>query len=370
MSRISVTGTRRRLASAVLVAVLAAASGIGMTVLPGLASAQGTTCVAAGATGLTTVEVAHTGQTLTGSINAAACDMGIFVGPDTSNVTINGVTITGAKNHAILVQNASDVVIENSTIVGNGTKPETCPGGGAPAKAPCIAENKPVELVGTTNSVVKDNLVANNHSDGGIGIADDGKTDPGGLSAGIAHASTGNVVEGNTIADNAAGCGVVVAAYNPGAGVSGNRVVDNTVVGNVAGIVVAADSPATVAARNVVQDNTITGNFLPGVIVHANTPGDMVSGTVIEGNVIAHNGGDKGADAGRGPAGATAIVVVAEPRPKGFPPGLPNAALKGTLIQGNTIGGEAAALFTANATGTVLGVNTIVKSATVLGLHA
>jgi len=197
-------------------------------------------------------------------------------------------------------------------------------------------------------------------------VADDGKIDPGGLQPGIEAASTGNVIEGNTVVDNAAGCGIVVAAYNPGAGVADNRVLDNTIIGNVAGVVIAADSPATSATDNVVDDNTITGNFLPGVIVHSNTPGDVVTGTVVEFNTLAFNGPDPSADGGQGPKDSTGIVLAAEPYPAGFPAGMPSAALTGTLVARNVIGNEATPVFTAGATGTTMYKN-IIGAATSTG---
>lgn len=326
---------------------------IGTAAEPGFTFAQTPlSCVNAGATGLTAAKVATSGQTITGPVNASGCDVGIYVGPGTSNVTIQGVTVTGANDHAILVQNATDVLIEDSTITGNGVNPNTCPAAGTPTKAPCINENKPIELIGTSDSMVKDNLVTGNHSDGGIGVADDGKIDPGGLNPGTQAASTDNVIEGNTIVDNTAGCGVVIAAYNPGAGVTGNRVLANTVIGNVAGVVIAADSPGTTATDNVVDGNTITGNFLPGVIVHSNTPGDVVTGTVVEYNTIAFNGPDSAADGGAGPTVTTGIVLAAEPYPKGFPAGMPDAALTDTTVARNVIGNELMPIFTAGATET------------------
>ncbi len=324
----------------------------------GIAAQSSSPCVAGGSTGLTAVEVAVSGQTITGTINASGCDIGIYVGPGTSNVTMKDVTVTSANDHAILVQDANNILIENSTIIGNGVNPETCPPG-APSKTPCIAENKPIELVGTTNSTVKDNLVADNRSDGGIGVADDGKMDPGGLKPGMEAASKNNVIEGNTVVDNLGGCGIVVAAYNAGAGVSGDRVLANTIIGNVAGVVVAADSPATTATDNVVDQNTITGNFLPGVIVHANTPGDVVTGTVVEYNTLAFNGPDPSADGGLGPKDTTGIVIAAEPYPSGFPAGLPDASITDTVVARNVIGNEMTPVFAAGATNTTMYKNVI-----------
>lgn len=324
----------------------------GLSLFGAATAAQTNTCQPAGTTGLTAARIARAGETLTGAVNASGCDVGIYVGPDASHVVIEHATVTGANDHGIFVEDASSVTIEQSTIMDNGANPRTCVPG-KPSTKPCINENKPIELVGTVGGMVKDNLVTANRSDGGIGIADDGKIDPGALKPGTTHASRDNTVEGNVVVGNAAGCGIVVASYNPGAGVWDNRVVGNTVSGNVAGIVVAADSPATMAVGNAVENNTVTGNFIPGVIVHANTPGDVVRATLVEGNTIAANGPDPTADGGHGPKVPTGIVVVAEPRPRGFPPGLPNASLAGTQVIGNTVGDEGLAVFVAHAAGTV-----------------
>ena len=65
-------------------------------------------CLTAGSTGLTTKVILASNQQLTGTaINATGCDIGIFVGPGTKKVLISGVTVTGANEHGIFVQDAS-----------------------------------------------------------------------------------------------------------------------------------------------------------------------------------------------------------------------------------------------------------------------
>lgn len=154
--------------------------------------------------GLTTLRVANSSQTITGVINATGCDMGIYVPPCATNVNIHHVTIAGAKDHAIFIENASKVVIKNSIIMNHGAGAVTCPHGQPNAKDR-ISENKPIELVGTIDSTISGNIVEHNTSDGGIGIADHGKVDPGALRPGVARAMYGNVVENNIIVDNAHG---------------------------------------------------------------------------------------------------------------------------------------------------------------------
>ena len=113
------------------------------------------------------------------------------------------------------------------------------------------------------------------------------------------------MISGNTITNsNVGGCGVVVAAYDPGEGVSNNIVTGNHVVNGYAGIVVAADVPNTSAVNNTVVANTVLDNQLPGIIIHSNTPGDVVSGTVIMRNIVS------GTPARPEPTGVTLIGVV------------------------------------------------------------
>src|SRR5712691_13542482 len=74
-------------------------------------------CVPAGGTGLTASMVASSHQKIRGTtINAAGCDVGIYVGPGTTDVKIIGVTVTGANDHAIFVQDASRITIEHSLV--------------------------------------------------------------------------------------------------------------------------------------------------------------------------------------------------------------------------------------------------------------
>ncbi len=261
-------------------------------------TAFATSCSPAGTTGLTAYIVVSTnGQVLTpaklgtAKVNATGCNVGIYVAPNTKGVLISGLIITGATDHGIFVQDASSATIAHNTVTGNGV-----------AKTAGIAEDKAIELVGTSDSIVSDNTVTFNFADGGIGIADDGAIDPGApLSSGSTPiASTANTVSGNYVKDNAAGCGIVVAAYNAGGGVGNNLVEDNTVIGNsvldsaikgfVGGIVVAADTPGTSVWSNTVKDNVVNGSLIPGIVIHSNAPGDAVKSTEIIDNTLTYNG--------------------------------------------------------------------------------
>ena len=123
-------------------------------------AAAAATCAQAGTTGLSAAKVVSTStSTLTGTtITAKGCDVGIYVAPTTSGVTIKGVTVTGANDHGIFVQDASHITIETSKVEGNGLAPTAG-----------IGDNKALMLVGTSTSTITGNTVSGNVADGGIG---------------------------------------------------------------------------------------------------------------------------------------------------------------------------------------------------------
>ena len=280
-------------------------------------------------------------------INAIGKMYGIYVfGSSASGTVLQGLTVENADNHGIFVQDSSQVTIVNNDVLHNGLNPINCPEPPTPPSGPCIAENKGIELVGSSNSVVANNLVANNQADGGIGISDDGQINPGGFTGGASNPAAGNVISGNTITSNVGGCGVVVAAYDPGEGVSNNIVTGNHVVNGYAGIVIAADVPNTSAINNTVVANTVLDNQLPGIIIHSNTPGDIVSGTTILRNVVSGNAGF-----GPQPTGVTLIGAV-------------NPVVD-TTISGNIVHNEYFGIAVANATGTRIFENLIDSTVTI-----
>ena len=317
--------------TAVLLALALAVSMSGLR-LGVFSSYATTTCVPAGSTGLTAYFVAANGQTIKGhSIDATGCDIGIYVPPGSSGVTIVGNTITGANDHGIMVQDSKNVAIIGNTVTGNGVAPNSA-----------IQENKAIELVGTSLSIVKNNIVTYNTADGGIGIADDGAINPGAPNPGSANPAFGNVITGNDIEYNLFGCGIVIAAYNSNGGVYGNIVTDNTVLGAsfatvgqygpaVGGIVIAADVPNSNVGGNVVQDNLINGSLIPGVVIHSNAPGDLVFGTVVNHNTISSNGDET--DTTDEPPAPNGVMIVSE-----VFPGMPNPPkITGTVVNSNTV---------------------------------
>lgn len=320
-----------------LAAGLAAISSIalvalGLVVPASAMAASPAACTPAGDTGLTAAVIARSGAHLRGlRVNAAGCDIGIFVGPGSRGTSITGSTVTGANDHGIFVENASRVTIAFNLVTRNGVH-----------KTAGISEDKALQLSGTSDSLVLGNRVVDNRGDGGIGVSDNGPAGPATPKGSSLHRGSGNLVLGNVVSDNLTGCGIVVASYNPGAGVWGNTVAGNRVVNGastvgvfppaVGGIVVAADPPGTKAIGNRVVANTITNSFIPGIIVHSNAPGDTVSGTLVAANRLSGDGWGK-AD---GPAARVGIIVSGP----ALPPSLPPATITNTRVVGNWISGN------------------------------
>ena len=308
------------------------------------------TCVTAGSTGLTAAVVLGSGGTLTGgTVNATGCDLGIYVGPGSVGVSITNETVTGANDHGIFAQDTTGLLISGSTVTGNGVAPTAG-----------IAENKAIELVGATGALVTGNTVEANTADGGIGLADDGSFDPGAPAPGTLTASTADTISNNKSIGNYAGCGIVIAAYDPGAGISGITVSGNTVSGTIGafgphgpvigGVVVAADTPHTSVSNVTVQSNDITGSFIPGIVVHSNAPFDTVSGVQLTSNTL--SGDDWGSV--DGPPRPAGIIVAASQIPAPVTP-----VLSGTTITGNTISQEFYGIWRAGDTSTAASSNTV-----------
>lgn len=221
-------------------------------------------------------------------LDATGKDNAITItGPGASGTVIRGLTIENADNHGIWASDTSNLAIIGNVLTKNGAN-----GNGA-------SENKPLLLDGTSYSLVAHNMVTGNLADGGISVTDLGPIDPGASKSAQPTSSTAtpspavsNWIVGNTVEGNNGGSGIVVAAYNPGEGVSQNIVKDNTVGNSAAGITIAADAPHTSAVNNVVTGNTVENNIIPGIIVRSNTPGDVVTGTMITNNTISGNGAD------------------------------------------------------------------------------
>ncbi len=307
----------RRLAMTLLGVLI----GLGQFALVGVgfggAALAAPVCVDAGSSGLTAVVVPTSAQTVTGPIDATGCDVGVYIGPDAHDVTVDGATISGANYHAIIAQDTYNIVVQNSTVTNNA----------AGGESNLFAETKAIQFSGVSNGIIRDNIVTNNGG-GGIAVLDDGVIQTGTPNRGTKSPGNSNKVIGNDVENNTNGCGIVVAAYNPGAGVSGNLVANNTVINNPAGIVIAADVPFTTVRYNAVVSNTSWGNDFADVVVHSNSLGDFVNTT----NVLFNDlGSNDSAHPGIG------LIVGAES---------PAAILIGTTIVGNQFTNESIGIAT------------------------
>ena len=331
--------------------LLLGAAALPLTAAP--VSAQ--SCQAAGGTGLTAAMTVASGATIANqAVDATGCDVGIFMGPGTTGVTINNVTVTGANDHGIFAEDSSDITIEDSTVSGNGVKP-----------TPGIFDNKAIEFVGVTDSSITGSTVTYNTADGGIGIQDNGPLDSGAPLPGPSTPvpASNIVVSSNNVSHNTGGCGIVVAAHNPGGGVSDITLKANTIVSTpykfgptgpeIGGIVVDAPIPHTSVSGVAVEGNTITGSLIAGIAVYAGAgPGASMSSVSLTGNTLS---GDGWGEAAAGRPQPEAIMVAAYPAPPGTPP----ATTTGTVITGNTITREYYGEWLAYTTGTTTGPNDI-----------
>ncbi|HEX4921072.1 MAG TPA: right-handed parallel beta-helix repeat-containing protein [Candidatus Bathyarchaeia archaeon] len=328
-------------------------------------------CSPAGSSGLTTLMVAKSGQRISSqTINAAGCDVAIFVPPGSKNVVITRDDISGAGIHGIFVQNSFNILITKNNVHDNSA--------GVPAvscdfvkSGPCVNEGKAIQLDGASNSMVSDNKITNDQF-GGIGIADNGPVDPGALNPGTLSPANNNIVIGNQIINVAHDCGIVVAVYNQETA-SNNLILNNNVEGSlppfgvnpyVGQIVVATDGPNATIRNTFILNNVVNGSTLPGIVVHSNAPGDVISGTFIIHNKLGNNGyypsffsspNTPVAD-----NGTTAISLVAEAYP-----GMPNPpTISGTVLINNTISADQNGVWLCKTTGTAI-INTPNHASTV-----
>lgn len=300
--------------------------------------------------GLSAAVVASSGETIANqTINAAPCDIGIYVGVGVSNVTIRSVTVEGANFQGIFAQDASYVTIAHSTITDNafGTVDTSVPplqGSGVQSR---VGQSFAISLFGVSHSTVADNTVYNNGR-GGIGIMDNGPNDPGTIAQNTSApltSSSYDTVTGNREWANYNGCGIVAATQNFGGSLShlliaGNRItgtqanfgeIDPHVGADVGGIVVAADPPASSVTDALVSGNSVSSSFEGGVIVNAEAFDSFTQNVYVLDNQV--SGNNWGAQEAPDTAG---IVVFANPDALQQAP--PNASAPqniGTVVAGN-----------------------------------
>jgi parallel beta-helix repeat protein len=251
-----------------------------------------------------------------------------------SGVTVSGFKVQNANFEGILITNASGVTISDNYVLKNNINlninTAECP------DIPPFETNEGfdcgegIHLSGVDHSIVADNLVENNS--GGILLSDD---------TGATH---DNLIMGNTVRNNPFDCGITLASHTlfaPGPPTAAG-VFHNTINGNVsdhngrqvpgagAGVGLFAPAPWNKTYGNVVVNNIITDNGLPGVSMHAHSPGASLPDNMIAGNQISGNLADTDDTFTSGPTG---INVSGGDDGAGHP----LAVITGTVIAGNTI---------------------------------
>jgi parallel beta-helix repeat protein len=251
--------------------------------------------------------------------------------PGLSNVTVTGFTIRNANYEGVLITNASHVTLDNNRVTGNDqglvlteTGP-TCPGLPAFETAEDFDCGEAVHVTGLDHSVLSNNLIENNA--GGYLVSDE---------TGPTH---DNLITGNVVRNNVFDCGITIPTH-PSApqfqprtpfGIYGNTVSNNVVSGNGikgegAGVGLFGFIPGGRVSDNIVIGNVITDNGLPGIAVHAHSPGLDFSNNRFIGNYIARNGEDTEDAATPGPTGINVFSL--------FP-------IYGTIAEQNVIKSEA-----------------------------
>ena len=249
-------------------------------------------------------------------VNAANLPHGFFVDgfdhPGLAWVNIAGFTVENALFEGILVVSASHVTIRKNHINDNDTSPGLLftmattgcpdqPGSGTYETDETGDCGGALHLVGTSNSIVSDNLITGNAD--GVLISDE------------TAESHDNLLIHNTLKDNPLECGIVLAShppnghasapYAPHFGVNNNTVAENVSSENGvkiggSGVGLFSDgNGAGMVAGNLIIRNTLIGNGLGGVALHTHVgpafhlPADNFYGNVIIGNYIAKNLADQ-----------------------------------------------------------------------------
>ncbi len=284
-------------------------------------------------------------------IDATGLAHGIFVDgfdhPGLRQVTITGLKVENANFEGILVVSASDVTIQNNSVINNDATPGLgftgaatgCPGqpgdgvyeddetgdcGGA------------IHLVGTANSILSGNFITGNAD--GVLISDE------------TAESHDNLLIHNTITNNPLECGIVLAShppsgktsppYGPHFGVDHNTVAEN--ISNNNGVKIGGAGAGMFSdgmgrgrvSDNVIIGNTLIHNGLGGVALHTHVgpafglPADDMSGNKIILNTIADNLPDQADTATPGRVGIN------------INSGDGGSPVRGTVISQNTISDE------------------------------
>ncbi|HEY7133611.1 MAG TPA: NosD domain-containing protein [Acidimicrobiia bacterium] len=227
---------------------------------------------------------------------------------------VHGFTVQHAIGEGVAVTLADWVTIDHNKVIMNdqggqgtpNTYPPCQPQGEVPGDC-----NEALHLDATAHARVDDNLVQ--HNVGGILIDDD---------SGPSH---DNWITDNVSRDNMDDCGITMPSHNPMGTVFNNVIRDNVSANNgAAGILIAAAGPGMKAHDNVVDDNKVWGNGEGGVQLHAHAPGQSIDNNRITDNWIGTN--TTAGDPDAGITQTTGVIVFSAVVP-----------VNGTVIRGNVI---------------------------------
>jgi hypothetical protein len=278
-------------------------------------------------------------------IDAAGLSNAVYIdgfdNPGLSGVTVQGFKLENANFEGLAATSASNLNINSNLITGNDKSQDTgngtCQGLPAWETAEGLDCGEGVHLAGTSYSTFANNVSEGNA--GGLLITDN------------TAVSQYNVIANNTIKDNLYDCGITQPSQpqypstaNGGVpfGITNNVYYGNTSTGNGtglagagAGILLAVGAPGESIKGTMIIDNTITNNGIPGVVFHGHNSADIIENTVVVGNTISGNGQDVGDAATPGTTGINFFGAHTSSVPGG---------LTGTVIYGNTISNEDAAI--------------------------
>ena len=248
-------------------------------------------------------------------IDASGLANGIYIdgldNPGLNHVVVSNFTVRNANFEGVLITNTSYVTFDNNRVTGNDQglvftdAGPTCPGLPPFETAEGLDCGEGVHVIGLDHSILSNNLVENNA--GGYLVSDE--------TAPTHH----NVITGNVVRNNVLDCGITIPTHPPADpgqhgvpfGIHDNTISNNVVSGNGvngvgAGVGLFGFLPGGRVSDNLVTGNIITGNGLPGIAVHAHSPGLNFTNNQFIGNYISGNGQDT-ADAAT--PGSTGINV-------------------------------------------------------------
>lgn len=333
-----------------LLLVVAATGSLSFVGAAGAQAVTAPTCTKnVGGIGLSAMMVAQAHQVISNrTINAKGCDIGIYVGPNMTNVVIDHVTVTGANFDGILAQRTTYLTVKNSTITGNafGTidpKAPPLPGSGVKSR---VAQAFGISLFGVSHSTITRNNVFNNGR-GGIGVMDIGPFNPGALTQNPKAkpaASANDVISNNTLTKNYNGCAVVTATQNPAGRIIAMTISGNTITGtgmsktwgpDLGGIVVAANAPGSSAVDVSVHQNTISRSAEGAIVVNAESFNAYTWGVRVDANILTGGNNWLSLEAPK----TAGVIVFANPQAE-VPPNMTAPRNQATLVWNNTISGQ------------------------------